>query len=66
MTAFWNIARCNFVSVYRRFRGLYYTHNQGGRSISEGSHLHIRRYENLKLLTAVPFSIILPSKRLPM
>jgi hypothetical protein len=58
MAVFWVAAPCSLVEVHRRFRHAYCLHHQGDeslvsdqttrRTIPEGSHLHIRRRENLE------------------
>jgi hypothetical protein len=51
MAAFWVVAPCRLVSVYRRFRGLHCLHHQGPctrRHKLEEGHLHNHRRENLK------------------
>jgi hypothetical protein len=42
MTVFWDVAPCILVEIVRRF------YETTWRNITEGSHLHIRRRENVK------------------
>jgi hypothetical protein len=40
MAAFWVVAPCRLVRVYRRFRGMYCLHHQGRRQPSSGSYCY--------------------------
>jgi hypothetical protein len=58
MAVVWNVARCSLVEVDLRFTGAYCLHHQSHRpirrNIPEDSHIHIRRLESLKSVTALP------------
>lgn len=47
MAAFWIIAPCSVLDVYRRFVGAWCLHHQGV-EYSQDSHIHIHWRENLK------------------
>jgi hypothetical protein len=49
MTVFWCVAPCSLVEIYRRLEMLH-------ASITEDSHLHTRRRENLKSHTIMCFT----------
>jgi hypothetical protein len=56
MTVFWDVAPCNLVEIYRRFRGVYYLHRQqalvmeaaGTSKISVKFYQITRRSEDMK------------------